>query len=234
MTGWTVERRDARQGPPRGLVADLIWTDPPFGTGKRQRNGTASYADRCGDHIPATIATWAQCLRPNGVLAVCMDYRLHHHVVSHLVGVGMDYHGDIVWSFGLGRPRTDWWPVRHNTVSTFTWPGGRPRFDAATVPREPRKAPRAGYPTDKPAGSVWDYTMSNTAPERVAYPNQKPTAIIHPFVLAHTQPGDMVADPFSGSGSTGVAAVGLGRSFYGCDTNPAAVAVSASRLCPPP
>jgi site-specific DNA-methyltransferase (adenine-specific) len=45
-----------------------------------------------------------------------------------------------------------------------------------------------------------------------------------------SQPGDVVADPFMGSGSVGVAAVKNGRRFIGTDLNPAAVRISADRL----
>ena len=105
-----------------------------------------------------------------------------------------------------------------------------PYFNATAVPREIRKAPKPGYENDKPAGSVWDKTMSNSDRERVGYPNQKPLDIITPFVLAHTKPGDFVADPFCGSGSTGHAALMHGRNFIGQDLNSEAINLSDERL----
>jgi site-specific DNA-methyltransferase (adenine-specific) len=69
--------------------------------------------------------------------------------------------------------------------------------------------------------SVW--SIPNT-PQREKtlgkHPTQKPLALLERLIGACTKPGDIVLDPFTGSGTTGVAAVGLGRSFIGFETNP--------------
>jgi site-specific DNA-methyltransferase (adenine-specific) len=62
------------------------------------------------------------------------------------------------------------------------------------------------------------------------YPAEKPVAVSEVLVNQSSQPGEVVADPFMGSGSVGVAAVKLGRRFLGTDLNPAAVRWSADRL----
>lgn len=49
-------------------------------------------------------------------------------------------------------------------------------------------------------------------------------------ILAHTLPGQIVADPYCGTGTTGWVALGLGRRFYGCDTDPRMVARTLARL----
>ena len=228
-----IEQRDATQGPPiDGLLngAMMMWTDPPYGTGKHQRQQTNRYHDQIDvRYVLLAISQWADVLHPDGTIAVCCDYRLSARLVNALNETGWEYRGEIIWTFGLGRPRTSWWPVRHNTIHTFTRPG-RGHFDSTAVPTERRLAPKPGYPDTKPAGSVWDYTMSNTHPDRVGYPNQKPVELIEPFVLAHTRPGDLVIDPFCGSGSTGAAAHKHGRHFYGSDNNPAAIKLAKQRL----
>jgi DNA modification methylase len=120
--------------------------------------------------------------------------------------------------------------VRHNNLLTFTRTADSGLFDPSAMPKVKRLAPKPGYAETKPAGSVWDFTMSNTHPDRVGYPNQKPLEIVTPFVLAHTAPGDLVVDPFMGSGTTGVAAVRAGRRFLGWDLSGAAVEVARKRL----
>lgn len=62
------------------------------------------------------------------------------------------------------------------------------------------------------------------------YPAEKPVAIAHTLVRQSTQPGEWVCDPFMGSGSTGVAAAQLGRSFLGNDLCGEAVEISERRL----
>jgi site-specific DNA-methyltransferase (adenine-specific) len=62
------------------------------------------------------------------------------------------------------------------------------------------------------------------------YPAEKPAAVSEILINQSSQPGDVIADPFMGSGSVGVAAVRLGRRFLGTDLNPEAVRLSADRL----
>ena len=62
------------------------------------------------------------------------------------------------------------------------------------------------------------------------YPAEKPVKVSEVVISQSSQPGDVVADPFMGSGSIGVAALNLGRRFLGTDLNPEAVAYSAQRL----
>jgi site-specific DNA-methyltransferase (adenine-specific) len=62
------------------------------------------------------------------------------------------------------------------------------------------------------------------------YPAEKPPAVSEILVGQSTRAGELVADPFMGSGSIGVAAARLGRRFAGNDLNPEAVRLSAARL----
>ena len=62
------------------------------------------------------------------------------------------------------------------------------------------------------------------------YPAEKPVAVSEVLINQSSRPGELVADPFMGSGSVGVAAVKLGRRFIGTDLNPEAVRLSAERL----
>jgi site-specific DNA-methyltransferase (adenine-specific) len=64
------------------------------------------------------------------------------------------------------------------------------------------------------------------------YPAEKPVAVSEILVKQSSQSGELVADPFMGSGSVGVAAVKLGRSFIGNDLNPDALRVAHHRLEP--
>ena len=62
------------------------------------------------------------------------------------------------------------------------------------------------------------------------YPAEKPPAVSEVLIKQSSAPGELVADPFMGSGSVGVAAVRAGRRFAGTDVNPEAVRLTADRL----
>ena len=229
--GPTAVCADSKNGPPEFLTgqASLILTDPPYGTGKVQRSKSRGYKD--GADTSKTVQTlkmWVSALCDSGAMVVICDYRMAADVIVGLRETPLEYMGEIVWEFGLGRPRTSWWPVRHNNCLTFSMPSAK--FNSDAIPRHKRLAPKAGYGDDKPAGSVWFHTMSNTDPERVDYPNQKPLSLLYPFIEAHTNAGDLVVDPYCGSGSTLVAATGKGRRAWGCDVSQDAVSTTQARL----
>lgn len=79
--------------------------------------------------------------------------------------------------------------------------------------------------------SVW--SIPNT-PQREKtfgkHPTQKPLALLERIILACTKPGDKVLDPFTGSGTTGVAAVANGRNFLGFETESEFVKLSRDRI----
>jgi site-specific DNA-methyltransferase (adenine-specific) len=84
-------------------------------------------------------------------------------------------------------------------------------------------------------GSVWmdcPAMVANTPlrKETTGYPTQKPRKLLERIVRASSAPGDLVIDPFCGSGTTLVAAAALGRRFVGCDVGELAIATTARRL----
>lgn len=62
------------------------------------------------------------------------------------------------------------------------------------------------------------------------YPTEKPVSVSKALIGQSTEVGEVVADPFMGSGSVGQAAVGLGRGFWGCDVSKEAVRVATDRI----
>ena len=55
--------------------------------------------------------------------------------------------------------------------------------------------------------------------EKTKYPTQKPEELLRKLILAASKPGDIILDPFSGSGTTLVTAEQLGRKWIGCEMN---------------
>ena len=66
--------------------------------------------------------------------------------------------------------------------------------------------------------------------ERVGYPTQKPLALLERIIKASSNPGDLVLDPFCGSGTTLVSAQKLERRYIGIDSNADAVRIAETRL----
>ena len=215
----------------------LVWTDPPFGTGQKQElfstMGTSyNYMDYDSQQALDVVSHMSELMYPklcdNGVLAVCLDYRIVHEAAVAIKSVGYNFLREIIYHFELGATTKNWWTNKHNTILLF----GKDElslFNADQIPLVERKSPKGKYVGDKKVNSVWSITMGNTDPQRTGYPNQKPLQLVEPFILVHTNPGDLVFDPFAGSGTTGAAAQKHGRNFVLCDTNPEAVQVMVDR-----
>lgn len=78
---------------------------------------------------------------------------------------------------------------------------------------------------------VWAISTTPKAEKSFGgHPTQKPLALLNRIILAATKPGDLVVDPFSGSGTTGVAALSNGRNFLGLEIDPNFVQLSEQRL----
>jgi modification methylase len=65
---------------------------------------------------------------------------------------------------------------------------------------------------------------------RKAHPTQKPEALLYRIVVATTDPGDVVLDPFLGSGTVATVAIRSGRAFLGIELNPAYVEIARRRI----
>ena len=92
---------------------------------------------------------------------------------------------------------------------------------------------RARFIEKKLISDVWDDIpdlMHSPLSERTGYPTQKPERLLARLIEATTEPGDLVCDPFSGSGTTGVVAKGLGRRWVICEASGVGVQVSRARL----
>lgn len=101
---------------------------------------------------------------------------------------------------------------------------GKPRKDGLIVYWDENKG--------QPAQDLWlDIDrVGNTSKERTGYPTQKPLALLDRIIQASSNPGDMVLDPFCGSGTALVSAARLGRQFVGIDQSEDAVNLSRDRV----
>jgi site-specific DNA-methyltransferase (adenine-specific) len=111
----------------------------------------------------------------------------------------------------------------------------RDRSGKSIYARDPKgKVISGGAKNGVPLSDVWDIPYLNPkARERTGYPTQKPIVLLERILRIATDEGDMVLDPFCGSGTTLVAAQLLNRRWIGIDTSTEALQVARERLaCP--
>lgn len=176
-------------------------------------------------------------LRDSGTLYVHLDYREAHYAKVALDALfGREsFLNEIIWAYDYGAKSTRKWPTKHDTILVYVKNPKTYFFDSTAVDREPYMAPglvtpekveRGKLPTD-----VWWHTIvSPTGNEKTGYATQKPLGILRRIIQASSAEGDPVLDPFAGSGTTGAAAVELGRTVVLVDESPDAIAVIEQRL----
>jgi site-specific DNA-methyltransferase (cytosine-N4-specific) len=82
-------------------------------------------------------------------------------------------------------------------------------------------------PNDRNLRTVWDI---NTQPYPEAHFATFPSTLVEPGLALGSRPGDLVLDPFSGSGTTGLVALKMGRRFVGVELNPEYVRIAEQRI----
>jgi site-specific DNA-methyltransferase (adenine-specific) len=186
--------------------------------------------------LAARIREVHRVLAPHGSLYLHVDWRTVHHVrllLDEVFGAER-FLNELVWAYDYGGRARDRWPRKHDTILWYA-KGDSWVFDRDAIDRipylapglvGPEKAARGKLPTD-----VWWMTIVPPASaERTGYPTQKPERLLERIVAASSRPGDLVLDPFAGSGTTGVAAARLGRRWLLVDRNPQAVEIARARL----
>jgi len=204
------------------------------------RIGQRYFVDFFDDYLtflePRLVEAY-RVLAPHGSLYVHLDYREVHYckVLLDAIFGRACFLNEIIWAYDYGgRPR-DRWPPKHDNILWYAKTPGQHIFNREAIERipymapglvGPEKAKRGKLPTD-----TWWHTIVPThSREKTGYPTQKPLGILRRIVQASSRPGDVVVDFFAGSGTTGIAALELGRRFLLIDNNPQALEVMARRF----
>lgn len=119
-------------------------------------------------------------------------------------------------------------PLAASTLATW---GTRKQLAVFKDGRRARSSSTQEITAGVPMGDVWEIgVLAPIARERTGYPSQKPEALLERVVSALSNPGDVVLDPYAGSGTTLAVARRLGRGFIGIDAGPVAIATTLERL----
>jgi len=232
----------------RGLAdgsVDLIYADPPFATGRRQGAGESSFPDPRDlptylAWLTERLAEMRRVLADTGTLYVHLDWHASHYVkveLDGLFGQG-NFRNEIVWYYNSGARKKKDFGRRHDAILRYSKTDDYVFHpDAVRQPYSPDinvPASKAHYyhPDGKVMDDVWRIPIipQNDKRERLGYPTQKPEALLDVIVRASSSVGDVVCDPFCGSGTTLAVAERLGRRWLGCDASPRAIEVAGERL----
>ncbi len=142
---------------------------------------------------------------------------------------------EIIWAYDYGGRPKNRWPPKHDNILLYAKNPSDYVFNVDEIERipymapglvGPEKAARGKLPTD----TWWHTIVPTNGSEKTGYPTQKPLGILRRIIQASSRPNALVLDFFAGSGTTGVAALELGRRFLLVDSNPEALAVMARRF----
>jgi site-specific DNA-methyltransferase (adenine-specific) len=228
---WSIEQADAvtwlRGRAPQS--ADLVVTDSAYeslekhrkiGTTTRLKHSAASSNDWFeifpNARFPELFAELFRVLKKNTHCYFFCDQETAFVAKPIAEAAGFKFWKALIWDKGPSLGMGYHYRAQHELVLFFE-KGKRKlhdlgisdvlRFPPVRGPRRNEKNPRADY-----------------------YPTEKPEGIAKVLIAQSTEPGALVLDPFMGAGSTGCAAVDLGRSFAGCDIAASAVKNAEARL----
>lgn len=208
----------------------LIFCDPPYNEGLDYGFGRES-----DSLTPVQFELWcmewidrsARMLADDGSIFVMMNGRYQAMIHGLLAGVGLEWRNTIVWHETFGNYTDGNFTSCARFVHYFTKHKSRFHFDgdAIRIPsaRQLDYGDSRANPLGKVPGNVWSEfpRIVDNSPERLPdFETQIPQLLVERIVRATTEPGDLVADWFTGSGTTAAAAVRLGRRFLGTERNP--------------
>jgi site-specific DNA-methyltransferase (adenine-specific) len=206
--------------------------------------GSASFADKFEDYLAflePRLVHARRVLRMTGSLYFHIDYREVHYckvLLDRIFGREC-FLNEIIWAYDYGARPKRRWPAKHDNILFYARDSQHYHFDLSEVDRiaymapglvGPEKAARGKLPTD----TWWHTIVSPTGKEKLGYPTQKPIAIVERAVRASCPPNGMVLDFFAGSGTTGAAALRVGRRFLLIDVHDAAIEVMKRRFVSEP
>ncbi len=233
VTGDCIKWLKGRREP----FADLIFADPPFNIGYKYD----LYKDRKAydDYHGWTEAWMAACkavLKPTGSFWVAIgdDYAAEVRIIGRKLGLNL--RNWVIWHYTFGQNTKRKFARSHTHL--FYWTADARRFtfndSAVRIPsaRQTTYADARANPAGKLPDDVWSFSrVCGTFYERARWhPCQMPEKVLERIILACSDPGDMVLDPFSGSGTTCTAAARLGRCYLGIELSAAYVAQSRKRI----
>jgi site-specific DNA-methyltransferase (adenine-specific) len=234
----------------------LVTTDPPYNIGVSYGDhyDDGQTPKQFLANLEAIFRQLYWILTPTGSAFIFMSYHYQAEVLVLLKGLGFHHRNTIAWynTFGQAQKRkfTPSWTAIHYVTkhpTSFTF-----NADAVRVPsarqllyKDKRANGKGKVPDDTwvllpqkqapecfaPESDLWlESRVCGTYKERVSHSTQLPLPVVERIITAASRPGDIVLDPFVGSGTVLVAARRLGRSSIGIELSEKTALVARARL----
>ncbi|MBM4386239.1 MAG: site-specific DNA-methyltransferase [Deltaproteobacteria bacterium] len=218
---------------------DMIFADPPYflsnggitcHAGKMVKVNKGDWDKSNGPEMnhEFNILWLSRCrkiLKPNGTIWVSGTHHVIYSAGYAMQQLGMKILNDITWEKPNPPPNLSCRYFTHST-ETIVWAAknekSKHRFNYEKM---------RAFNRGKQMKSVWTVSAPNGGEKHFGkHPTQKPVQLLERIILSSTNEGDMIFDPFSGSSTTGVAAIKLRRRFMGCELENQFITLSIKRL----
>ena len=226
---------------------DLLFIDPPynmnkiFGASKFKESSVEDYTD----WLDNLISKLDRCIKPTASIYICGDWKsstsIHQVMEKYFI-----VRNRITWEREKGRgAKTNW---KMNSEDIWFGTKSDKYFYNPDAVKLKRKV-IAPYRTNSGKPKDWDETESGqfrltfpsnlwtdisvpfwSMPENTEHPTQKPEKLLAKIILASSKKGDLVFDPFLGSGTTSVVAKKLERNFVGVEIDKNFAIITEKRL----
>lgn len=194
------------------IVVNHIITDPPYNISKENNFSTLNNPRKGVDFgkwdknfdLYNWIQDYSEILDKNGSMIIFCSYRFISHIIDKLEKCGMAVKDTLIWKKSNPMPRN----IERRYVQDTEFAIWAVKKDSKWVFNKPNNVSylRSHYETSTVSGK-----------ERTMHPTQKSLKLMEEIIKIHTNPGDLILDPFMGSGSTGIAALKNNRKFIGIE-----------------
>lgn len=211
----------------------LIVTDPPYNLNKNYGNNNDKLEfDEYLEFSYKWLSEAKRILTDDGTIYVFMGMRYISYIYSILEQrLGMTFNSWITWFYTQGIGKKRGFSPRHDDILMFTKNSKQFIFNLDDI-RIPQKFYRSiNNMRGANPGNVWEFShMHYCNKNRKKHPTQKPEGLIERIILASSNEGDVVLDPFVGSGTTLRVCQQTQRIGIGIDINPEYIEMTNERL----
>jgi adenine-specific DNA-methyltransferase len=228
------------------LVVPLTLTSPPYNIGKEYEE------PRAIEEYIAWCKSWMEKIfditSEHGAFWLNLGYAPHPQgkavPIAYLLWDMSPFYfrQEIVWNYGAGVstknsfcPRNEKWLFYSRDPNSYTFNLDAVRDPNVKYPNQKKNGKYRCNPLGKNPSDVWEFPKVTSgsqrkSKERTKHPAQFPLGVVERVVLVSSNAGELVLDPFMGSGSAGVAAVGHGRPFIGFEVREDYCEMAAERF----
>lgn len=226
---------------------DLAFIDPPYNLNKSFNE--TSFREMDSDDYEKWLESWIvkvkKILKPNASIYICGDWK-SSGAINNVVKKYFTIQNRITWEREKGRGAKHNWKNCSEDIWFCTMSNDyyfdveavkmkrkviAPYRDETGNAKDWQEEQDGKYRVTHPSNLWTDISIPFwSMPENTDHPTQKPEKLVAKIILASSKPGDVVFDPFLGSGTTSVVAKKLGRKFVGIEIDEYYCCLSEKRL----